>query len=166
MCHDGVKYQYWLNSEHRVRGARNSAEFRLDFSNLPPGELWEVKLAQYALKCDTGKAVDTDGNDSPIGIVNVVGLSLPYNMETTGVQGKVQMSHNFSRIDLGPYSLGTDECCVNPSSDEPEMCVNRPLTGTYRVDLVSGNSGKLVAGDAAAGPLKPWMMMLEFTRKS
>ena len=57
MCHDSVKFQYWLSSENRVRGERNSAEFRLDFSSLPPGELWEVQLTQYAVKCDTAKAV-------------------------------------------------------------------------------------------------------------
>ena len=166
MCHDGVKFQYWLSSENRVRGERNSAEFRPDSSSLPPGELWEVQLAQYAVKCDTGKAVGTAGNSAPIGIVNVIGFSLPYNVQTTRNQGRIQLSQNFSRIDLGPYSAGLDECCVNPSSEAPSLCVNRPLTGTYRVDLVSGTSGLLVAGKAVGGPLKPWMLALEFTRKS
>ena len=60
---------------------------------------------------------------------------------------------------------GADECCVNPSSDQPAIVVNRPLTGTYRVELMSGTSGHLVAGKAADGSLQPWVMLLEFTRR-
>ena len=167
MCHDGVKFQYWLSSENRVNGARNSAIFRLDFSSLPPGELWEVQLTQYAVKCDTKKALDTAGNTAPIGIVTVSGFSMPYNVQTTRNQGRIQLSQNFSRIDLGPYDAGLDECCVNPSSTAPSICVNRPLTGTYRVELVSGTSGLLVAGTKVNDDqLRPWMLALEFTRKA
>ena len=80
MCHDSVKFQYWLSSELRINqtGKRNKAEFRLDFSNLPPGRIWEVKLAQYALQCDDAEAVDEDGEKAPIGIVDIQGFSLPY----------------------------------------------------------------------------------------
>ena len=164
MCHDKVKFQYWLSSEFRVRGNRNDAEYRLDFSMLPPGESWEVKLKQYALQCDDGAAVDTDGNDAPIGIIEIIGFSLPYNMEVN-LDGNIKMSPKFSRIDLGPYAAGADECCVNPSSDQPAIVINRPLTGTYRVELMSGTSGHLVAGKAADGSLQPWVMLLEFTRR-
>jgi len=165
MCHDSVKFQCWITSEARLRNTpRNNAEFRLDFSALPPGDTWEVTLKQYALQCDDSKAVDEEGDDSPIGIVAILGFSLPYNMEVDGA-GVVRTSAKFSRVDLGPYSQGTDECCVNPSSDEPALTVNRPTTGAYRVELMSGTTGELVAGKAAAGPLQPWIMLLEFTRK-
>ena len=55
---------------------------------LPPGDTWEVTLKQYALQCDDSKAVDEEGDDSPIGIVAILGFSLPYNMEVDGEAGR------------------------------------------------------------------------------
>ena len=169
MCHDNVKFQYWLSSEFRINqtGKRNKAEFRLDFSNLPPGRIWEVKLAQYALQCDDGEAVDEDGENAPIGIVDIQGFSLPYNMEVTEPlgSGNAGLSTKLSRIDLGPYSTGDDECCINPASGVPALTVNRPQTGTYIVELMSGTTGALVTGKDGATDLQPWMALLEFTLK-
>jgi hypothetical protein len=172
MCHDNVKFQYWLSSEYRVNPThttRHSAIFRLDFSGMPPGDMWQVQLCQYSLQgssantdADDKPIKDSAGADAPVGIISATGFSMPYSVETaTG--GNSKLSSNLSRIDLNPYMFGKEDCCINPNSAMPLITVSRPTTGDYQVNLRSGVTGLPVVGSTGEADIQPWVMCLEFT---
>jgi hypothetical protein len=186
-----MSYNLWITSDDVLGPSlgeraldtieKVAGRYLLQFPELPPAELFKLKLESFQLCESTGGLTNiaeyTITNGALTGALlraNVAGMSIRIRGFST--QASYELKDNarpedkiyVGRVDLGLLNspaggtVGMGNAVNAP--DNPETLVYRPRAGTYSVEFI-GPKGGLVADNAGAGAetLGDWRMCLSLT---